>query len=293
MVGADEPIGFFSGEKHSFLRRFLDNRGFAIFGRTYQYGFGDECFPFFGDGKGFINSGCILQNLSGQDENGNYKEEDVSKTPLFLDPGTYTFSAISPAKASYKDGTCMIKNGEYVIATNNAWTQTESTTCQISGNEGVILLNPLMQVTSRMKFLIKGTDKISDLSIMQAGVEIDGIQIDPTTGNNYTVGDNMPSKLGDKYNRIYVPAKSFITTSEGILQGETGILPTDCRSTPVVVIMNVLVNDVPTQFTYSIVGKQFLPGYSYNYTVTLDIKDGITVANWQESSWTADIDPDK
>ncbi len=66
--------------------------------------------------------------------------------------------------------------------------------------------------------------------------------------------------------------KSFITTSEGILQGETGILPTDCRSTPVVVIMNVLVNDVPTQFTYSIVGKQFLPGYSYNYTVTLDIK---------------------
>ena len=224
---------------------------------------------------------------------GYYKEEDVSKTPLFLDPGTYTFSAISPAKASYKDGTCMIKNGEYVIATNNAWTQTESTTCQISGNEGIILLNPLMQVTSRMKFLIKGTDKISDLSIMQAGVEIDGIQIDPTTGNNYTVGDNMPSKLGDKYNRIYVPAKSFVTTSEGILQGETGILPTDCRSTPVVVIMNVLVNDVPTQFTYSIVGKQFLSGYSYNYTVTLDIKDGITVANWQESSWTADIDPDK
>ena len=34
----------------------------------------------------------------------------------------------------------MIKNGEYVIATNNAWTQTESTTCQVSGNEGVILL---------------------------------------------------------------------------------------------------------------------------------------------------------
>ena len=46
---------------------------------------------------------------------------------------------------------------------------------------------------------------LKGLSIMQAGVEIDGIQIDPTTGNNYTVGDNMLSKLGDKYNRIYVP----------------------------------------------------------------------------------------
>jgi hypothetical protein len=147
-----------------------------------------------------------------------------------------------------------------------------------------------MQVTSRMKFMIKGTDKITSLAIMQAGVEIDGIQENPN-GVNYTVGANMESKLGNKYNRIYVSAQSFATTPEGVLQGETGILPTDCRSTPVVVIMNVLVNDVPTQFSYSIVGKQFLPGYSYNYTVTLDIKDGITVANWQESSWTADIDP--
>ena len=178
-------------------------------------------------GDGGVQS---LYPCSQFDENGDYKEEDVSKTPLFLNPGRYTFSAISPAKASYKDGKCIIKNGEYVIATNNTWTQTESTTCDISGNEGVILLNPLMQVTSRMKFLIKGTDKIANLSIMQAGVEIDGIQIDPTSGDNYTVGDNMPSKLGDKYNRIYVPAKNFITTSEGILQGETGILPTDCRS---------------------------------------------------------------
>lgn len=224
------------------------------------------------------------------DENGNYNEADVSKTPLFLQPGSYTFSAISPAKSSYKDRNCTIKNGEYVIATNDAWTQTQSTTYTISGNEGVILLNPLMQVTSRMKFMIKGTDKITSLAIMQAGVEIDGIQEDPN-GDNYTVGDNMESKLGNKYNRIYVSAKSFATTPEGVLQGETGILPTDCRSTPVVVIMNVLVNDVPTQFSYSIVGKQFMPGYSYNYTVTLDIKDGITVANWQESSWTADIDP--
>lgn len=239
-------------------------------------------------GDGGVQS---LYPCSKFDENGNYKEENVSKTPLFLAPGKYTFSAISPAKAAYQDGKCTIKNGEYVIATNDKWTQTESTTYDISGNEGVILLNPLMQVTSRMKFLIKGTSKISNLSIMQAGVEIDGIQADPT-GDNYTVGDNMASKLGDKYNRLYVPANSFITTPEGVLQGETGILPTDCRSTPVVVIMNVLVNDVPTQFTYSIVGKQFLPGYSYNYTVTLDIKDGITVANWQESSWSADIDPD-
>ena len=65
-------------------------------------------------GDGGVQS---LYPCSQFDENGNYKEEDVSKTPLFLDPGTYTFSAISPAKASYKDGTCMIKNGEYVIAT--------------------------------------------------------------------------------------------------------------------------------------------------------------------------------
>ena len=37
-------------------------------------------------GDGGVQS---LYPCSQFDENGNYKEEDVSKTPLFLNPGTY------------------------------------------------------------------------------------------------------------------------------------------------------------------------------------------------------------
>ena len=55
MIGADEPVGFFSFKEHCLLRRFLDDSGFAIFGRTYQDGFGDECLPFLCDGKSLIN----------------------------------------------------------------------------------------------------------------------------------------------------------------------------------------------------------------------------------------------
>lgn len=228
---------------------------------------------------------------------GTYDEQYVSKTPLFLAPGTYNFSAISPAKPEYNNKTkaCRINNGEYVIATNNEWAETEATTYNITGTESVIILKPLMQVTSRMKFQIKSASaKISSMSIMQSGVEIDGIQENPTS-NNYKVGDKLPSKLGNKYNRIYVTAESFknvVINNAKVLEGEIGFLPTDCTSTPVIVIMNLLVNDVPTQYSFSIVGKKFEPGYSYNYLITLDIKDGITVATWQDASWTSDVYPD-
>ena len=55
MIGTDEPVGFFSFKEHCLLRGFLNDSGFAIFGRTYQDGFGDECLPFLCDGKSLIN----------------------------------------------------------------------------------------------------------------------------------------------------------------------------------------------------------------------------------------------
>ena len=69
MIGADEPVGFFSFKEYCLLWGFFNDSGFAIFGRTYQDGFGDECLPFLCDGKSLINRGRILQDFSGQ--NGN------------------------------------------------------------------------------------------------------------------------------------------------------------------------------------------------------------------------------
>lgn len=217
-------------------------------------------------------------------------EEDVSTTPLYLETNkTYKFRAISPALKIYTGNKFKIVNGQYVVATNDTWTQTQATTISISGKEGIVVLNPLMQVGARMTFTIKKSKKISSLSVIQSGIEVDGIGKDPTTAD-YNVGANMTSDIGDSYNRLFVAASTFVETGDH-LKSEIGIRPVDCRSTAVYIIVNLMVNGTPVQYTFAVKDRYFKPGYSYDYTVNIDIKDGITIANWQENSWSTEISP--
>lgn len=224
------------------------------------------------------------------DENGGYNEEDVSITPLFLEEGDYTFSAVSPAKSTLEnDLTYPFDNGEYVIATNNSWTQTQATTVHITGSEGVVMLNPLMQVGSRLTFTLKPGKNIAAINLLSPGIEIDGIK---KNAPSYKVGDNLEIAMGDKYNRIFISEKDFVRNAETKeMFGEIGIIPTDCTAQHVTVTLNMEVNGVPTPYSFSIVGKQFKPGYSYNYTINVNIKDGITIATYQENSWSYDAKP--
>lgn len=216
----------------------------------------------------------------------------VSTTPLYLESGVrYTFSAISPALTIYNNNKFKIVNGQYVVATNNAWDQTKATTLTFTGKEGVVVLNPLMQIGARMTFTIEKTDRISAISVIQSGVEVDGLGEDPTS-TNYTIGDNLTTEIGDSYNRLFVPSLSFKEDETGQkLKSETGILPVDCRSTAVYVILNLMVNGTPVQYTFAVKDRWFKPGYSYDYTIKIDVKDGITIANWQENSWSYDATP--
>lgn len=218
---------------------------------------------------------------------------NVSTTPLYLESGVqYTFSAISPALTIYNNNKFKIVNGQYVVATNNAWDQTKATTLTFTGKEGVVVLNPLMQIGARMTFTIEKTDRIAAISVIQSGVEVDGLGEDPTS-TNYTIGDNLTTEIGDSYNRLFVPSLSFKEDETGKkLKSETGILPVDCRSTAVYVILNLMVNGTPVQYTFAVKDRWFKPGYSYDYTIKIDVKDGITIANWQENSWSYDATPD-
>lgn len=217
----------------------------------------------------------------------------ISTTPLYLESGTrYTFSAISPALTIYSGNKFKIVNGQYAVATNNAWTQTQATTLTFTGKEGVVVLNPLMQIGARMTFTIKKTDQISSVSVIQSGVEVDGLGEDPGSAN-YSVGDNLTSEVGDSYNRLFVPSSTFKEDVSGnTLKSEIGINPVDCRSTAVYVILNLMVNGTPVQYTFAVKDRFFKPGYSYDYTIEIDIKDGITIANWQENSWSYNATPD-
>lgn len=249
------------------------------------------------DGNTFIKDYAVRTSDGGSqslypcklDENGKVKE--FTKEPLYLDAGSYTFSAISPAHKYNSGNGITIDNGESVIASNSHWSQTEPITVQISKEDAskVIPLNPLMQLTARMTFTIKG-DSISSLSVMQDGIEIDRVREKAVHLNN--VGDSIEAIITANYNRVRIK-ETEITVQDKSLRGEICLLPIDNRPTPMFVILNLMVNGVPTQFTYSIVNKVLYAGYSYNYIVNLKIKDNITVANWQETSWSTDVNGDE
>lgn len=220
---------------------------------------------------------------------GSIANED--KKPLYLSAGKYTFSAVSPAQKYDSSKGMTIDNGESVVATNNCWTQTSASQIEILPDDKsrIIPLNPLMQLTARMTFTLKGGEGsgVSSLSVMQDGIEIDRIRQEKVTLKN--VGDSIAAVITDNYNRIYIKEDDIKILDDGSLRGEVCLLPIDNRPTPMTVILNLLVNNVPTQFTFSIVNKVLYAGYSYDYKVTIKIKDNITVANWQETSWSTTV----
>lgn len=223
------------------------------------------------------------------DNNGNITEE--SKAPLYLSTGSYQFSAISPAHKYQPGNGITIDNGESVVATNNRWSETESTSITITTEDQskVIPLNPLIQLTSRMTFTLQGdaNSGVSSISMMQDGIEISRIRQNAVTLKN--VGDSIKAEITNNYSRIYIKESEMEILNDCKLKGSVYLLPIDNRPTPMTVILNVMVNGVPTQFTFSIVNKILYAGYSYDYKVSIKIKDNITVANWQETSWSTEV----
>lgn len=226
---------------------------------------------------------CKINNTTGQ-------IISESKDPMYLSEGVYTVNAVSPAH-KYSNGQMVINNGESVLANNDHWIQTATTSLTITkaDKSKVILLNPLMQLTARMTFDLSGDKEtgVSSISVMQDGIEIDRIREGSVTLTN--VGDSIPAIMCANYNRIFIKESDIKKQENGSLRGEICLLPIDNRATPMVVILNLMVNGVPTQFTFSIVNKVLYAGYSYNYKITVRIKDNITVANWQETSWSTTV----
>lgn len=217
----------------------------------------------------------------------------VSNTPMFLTSGNYTFSAISPALPVYSGNKFKILNGDTVVATNNYWNQTKATTLNLTNTkEGIVVLNPMMQAGARMAFTIAKTSKISSLDVIQSGIEIDGLGEEMASDSYFSVGDTLVAGIGNPYNRMFIKPAKIKTLDDGSKYGTIGVLPVDCRSTVVYVILNLMVNATPVQYTFALNNRVYRSGYSYDYKVTIDVKDNIVVANWQENSWSYDANPD-
>ena len=289
--------------------------------QTYNSPWGDQYDQY---GEAQYKSYVVLNSAEGMrslypcavDENGVPDMGSVEPS-LFLEPGTYRFRAVSPARA-WNDETALglqVDNGEQLLASDFRYTQTQPLVDEInlagSGIQ-VITLNPLVNQTARIQFTLRPDVSIHQLDMMPAGIELSGLQdiVNEAEGNyNWSsvgldgMGDTIRAYAGNKRSRTvlhdYVRAEEDsvmivnnqrLTLPQGSLITSTGILPTDASSNSLIVMFNLQVNGIPTQYSMHVNRKVFRAGRSYHYVGDVSIENGITVFSWQSISWTEDVE---
>jgi len=233
-----------------------------------------------------------------------------STDPLYLTKGkTYRLRAMGPARKLTDDNRLYVQNGEYVFANDNRYEQTKGTIVTIKpeiqsepGGVYTVTLNPLIQQTARLKFTIvaaadeNGYSPIHTMSVMPIGIEISGLQEHYSRRLNDD-GSFIPAseesepwnwRWGETYLKTF-PGKVYnymtlhepVSSSNREIVFQTAILPTDAVANPIIVMFNLRVNGVPTQFEMMLNRKMFLHAYSYHYKGTISIQDGIACMEWQ------------
>ncbi|MDC7176301.1 BF2992 family fimbrillin-A clan protein [Bacteroides cellulosilyticus] len=251
-------------------------------------------------------------------EKGEVKEEMV--TPLYLPFGTYTFRALSPAKAFLdSEGRPItdlsavdvfrqkVTNGDYLISNDERYVQTclkKQTIEPTNEKVQVIELNPLINQTAQLKFTIY-TDPadpyIHKIKMMPAGIEICGLQ--DMYGNeegkklwNWSpeLADTLVAYPGKKDELLTIGGNdknvTQINNKEVVI--ETAVLPTDATSSSIIVIFNMEVNGIPTQYEMMLNLKILRAAFSYHYKGKLTTTEGITAITWQNVSWSANVEID-
>lgn len=225
---------------------------------------------------------------------GSVKSE--SDEPLYLDVGkTYKFRAVSPARELIDGEKLHVNNGDYLLSTDDRYTQTEAKEITIGGSDGgtsgitYVYLNPLLHQTAQMRFTIETGENVHHLTVLPAGIEISGIQDDVVNNNQYNwmISEPLKMYLGSKHSRITI--KDF-TTKDDCITGQTSVLPTDAVSSSIVVLLNLSVNGINSQYTLMLNGMTLEPAYSYNFNIKVKVENGVTVAVWQNQSWDWDMD---
>lgn len=224
---------------------------------------------------------------------------ETGSTALYLEEGTYKFRMLSPAKplrgTNHK---VQVQNGEYLYATDDRYVETSSSEIEVKKNAGGvqhIALKPMIQQVARMRFQLVAGKNIHLFMMMPAGIEISGIQNEddaqPYNWGSDNIADTLQMKLGSKLARVYI--KEFTETEENgatVLEGVTGVLPTDARSSSIIVLFNVEVNGVPTQYTTMLNEQMLVAGHSYTYRFRVDLEDGLVALTWLHQTWSDEVD---
>lgn len=240
-------------------------------------------------------------------------DEETASAPLYLEEGTYEFRIMSPAyPIRTADHAARIDNGMYLYATDDRYTQTmcEPQVVNMSEGSGVFFelqLKPIIQQVAQIQVCLKPGKDVTSLEMMEAGLEIGGLQ-DPITNaagyDFFPLGDieneglqYLPVRLGDKHSRVTLPGSSFQmedvvykdNATHQWLTGRIGVLPTDASSTGITLLLSMAVNGVPTQYFTMLNGMVLKHNHSYNVLLEINLNDAIVVGTWQSQAWSADL----
>lgn len=238
---------------------------------------------------------CTTQEVNGKLE---INAEEIG-APLYLEAGTYKFKMVSPAYPVFTDLKMTVDNGMYLYSTDGRYEETYSQPISIEvNNTGVqyIRLNPIISQVARFTFTIRKGTGVYTLEPLEAGIEISGLQNTYLHDTEYNwssenIADTLVMRMGDKRSWVTLPGSELETDAEGTITGDIGVLPTLTMSTPVAVLINMAVNGVPTQYMTLVNETHLLHAHSYNFRWTVNVEGGqISVATWQNQSWTTDIE---
>lgn len=223
----------------------------------------------------------------------------IYSTPLYLQDGYYQFRAVCPANRIRKSDLAMqVNNGMQVYANDERYEQTRSKIVQVHANgTGVqnIVLNPMINEMARIKVTIHPGENVSTMEMMSQGVEISGLQ-NPEMDegslafnwSSMNLADTLKIQRGSKYSRASI--RDFTTdASTNAFVGELCILPTDASSTVTVLLVNMAVNGVPTQYLLLLNQMKYFHGHSYNLDLEIGLDGEIRVMNWANQSWTGEV----
>ena len=154
-------------------------------------------------------------------------------------------------------------------------------------------MKPLINQTARLHFEISKGENIHTIEMMHSGIEIAGVQnkdkveyldwLDEASHLNV-----KPIKKDD--GEHWYKLQEFSTINDKII-GNAYLLPLDVSRTYIIILINIAVNGIPTQYVTTLNGIIFEHGRSYNLNMEVTAEGNLNIINWQNTSWV--IKPEK
>lgn len=270
----------------------------------------------FTDEYGKVHSGLSPIAVA-KDENGRFTADAGKEgTPMYLKKGYwYMFRVASPAYPLVGEEGMWIDNGQYLLANVDTYQPNDEglTTRPLrayipdtqpaegGGAEIVTLkMNPVINQTAQIQVTLQGGKNVNRLNAAYCSLTVSGLQEPIPRKEKEGAAGSLPVNwsftkpeferyAGFKNSLLELTNKDVERIDQTTITTRTAVLPADNFASPIILTFTVLMNFTLVQQQCILSGQRFYPGFSYHYLITLDVVDGVVVANWTVSSWNHDL----